>query len=69
MNAIEFNSIHRFKNKLNFNKIKTLRLCSNLSFMMNYRKNLKYCIINIKIDKVCRAIDDIMKRNCFLNKI
>ena len=57
------------KIKLNFNKIKMLRLCSNFSLMMNYRKNLKYCIINMKIDKACHAINDIIKKNCFLNKI
>ena len=57
------------KMKLNFNKIKMLRLCSDLSLIMNYRKNLKYCIINMKVDKVYRAIDDTIKKNCFLNKI
>ena len=57
------------KTKLNFNKIKMLRLCSNLSLMINHQKNLKYCMINIKVDKVCRAIDEIIKKNYFLNKI
>ena len=57
------------KMKSNFNKIKILRLCSDLSLMMNYWKNLKYCIIIMKIDKIYRAIDDIMKKNYFLNKI
>ena len=55
--------------KLNFDKIKMLRLCNNFSLMMNYRKDLKYLIIDMKIDKVCRAIDDIMKKNYFLYKI
>ena len=55
--------------KLNFDKIKMLRLYSNLSLMINHRKNLKYYMINIKIDKACRAIDDTIKKNCFLNKI
>ena len=53
------------KMKLNFEKIKMLRLWNNLSLMMNYRKNLKYYIINMKFDKACRAINDIMKKNCF----
>ena len=57
------------KMKLDFNKIKMLRLCNNLSFIMNHRKDLKYYIINMKVDKVYRAIDDTMKKNCFLNKI
>ena len=57
------------KMKLSFDKIKILRLCSNLSLMMNHRKNLKYYIINMKVDKTCRAIDDTMEKNCFLNKI
>ena len=54
---------------LNFDKIKILRLCSDLSFMMNHRKKLKYHMINMKIDKTCRTIDDIMKKDYFLNKI
>ena len=45
-----------------------LRLWSDLSFVINHRKHLKYYMINMKIDKVYRAIDDIMKKNCFLNK-
>ena len=57
------------KIKLNFNKIKMLRLYSNLSLIMNHQKNLKYCIINMKIDKACRAIDNTMKKDYFLNKI
>ena len=32
-------------------------------------KNLKYCMINMKIDKACRAINDMMKKNYSLNKI
>ena len=63
------NRFINLKMKLNFNKIKMLRLCNDLSFIMNYRKNLKYYMINIKVDKVYRAIDDTMKKNCFLNKI
>ena len=66
LNSIRFIDL---KIKLNFNKIRMLRLCSDYSFMINYRKDLKYCMINIKIDKVCRAIDDIIKKNCSLNKI
>ena len=57
------------KMKLNFDKIRMLRLCSDLSFMMNHQKDLKYCMINIKVDKTCRAINGTMKKNCFLNKI
>ena len=57
------------KMRLDFDKIRMLRLYSDLLFMINYRKNLKYCIINMKIDKVYRAIDDIMTKNYFLNKI
>ena len=53
----------------NFNKIKILRLCSNLSLITNHQTDLKYYMINMKVDKACRAIDDIMKKNCFLNKI
>ena len=54
--------------KLNFDKIKILRLCSDLSLIINHRKDLKYYVINIKVDKACRAIDDTMKKNYFLNK-
>ena len=50
------------KMKLNFDKIRMLRLCSNFSLIINYWKNLEYCIINIKVDKACRAIDDIIKK-------
>ena len=57
------------KMKLNFNKIKILRLCSDLPLIINHRKNLKYCIINIKVDKIYRAIDDMIKKNYSLNKI
>ena len=57
------------KIKLNFNKIEILRLCSDFSLMMNHWKNLKYCMINMKIDKACRAIDDTIKKDYFLNKI
>ena len=66
LNSIRFIGL---KMKLNFNKIKMLRLCSNLSLRMNHQKDLKYCIINMKIDKACRAINDTMKKDCFLNKI
>ena len=68
---IRLNSIRLIdlKIKLNFNKIKMLRLCSDLSFIINYWKDLKYYMINIKVDKAYRAIDDIMKKNCFSNKI
>ena len=57
------------KIKLNFNKIKMLRLCNDFSFMMNHREDLKYCIINMKIDKVYRATNNTIKKNCFWNKI
>ena len=57
------------KMKLNFNKIRMLCLCNNLSLIMNYWKDLKYYIINIKIDKTCRAIDSTIKKNYSLNKI
>ena len=57
------------KMKLNFDKIRMLRLCSDLSLMMNYRKNLKYYIINIKVNKIRRAIDDTIKKDYSLNKI
>ena len=57
------------KMKSDFNKIKMLRLCNDLSFIMNHRKDLKYCMINIKIDKACRAIDDTIKKYYSLNKI
>ena len=57
------------KMKSTFNKIRMLRLCNNLSFIMNYQKDLKYYMINMKIDKVCRAIDDTIKKNYSLNKI
>ena len=66
LNSIRFINL---KMKLNFDKIKMLRLCSNLSLMINYWKDLKYYMINMKIDKACRTIDDIMKKDCFLNKI
>ena len=57
------------KMKLNFNKIKMMRLCSDLSFIINHRKNLKYYMINMKVDKVYRAIDDTIKKDYSLNKI
>ena len=57
------------KMKSNFDKIKILRLYIDLSLIINYWKDLKYCMINMKVDKVCRAIDDMMKKNYFLNKI
>ena len=53
------------KIKLNFDKIKMLRLCNDLSFMMNHQKDLKYYIINMKVDKACRAIDDTIKKIVF----
>ena len=63
LNSIRFIDL---KMKLNFNKIKMLRLCNDLSLVMNHRKDLKYCIINMKVDKVYRAIDDtIKKKNIF----
>ena len=43
-----------------------LRLCSDLSLMINYWKDLKYYIIKMKADKVYRAIDDTIKKNYFL---
>ena len=57
------------KIRLNFNKIRILRLYSDFSLMINYWKNLKYCIINIKVDKTYRVIDDTIKKNYSLNKI
>ena len=57
------------KMKSNFDKIKMLRLCNDLSLIRNHQKDLKYCIINMKVDKTCPAIDDTMKKNCSLNKI
>ena len=57
------------KMKLSFNKIKMLRLYSNFSFIINHQENLKCYMIIIKVDKYCRAIDDTMKKNYFLNKI
>ena len=66
LNWIQFINL---KMKSDFDKIKILRLYSNLLFIMNYRKNLKYCIINMKVDKACRATDDRMKKKYFLNKI
>ena len=53
------------KIKLNFDKIRILRLYSDLSLIINHRKDLKYYIINIKVDKVCRAIDDTIKKIVF----
>ena len=52
-----------------FDKIKMLRLCNDLSLMMNYRKDLKYCMINMKVDKTCHAIDNMIKKACSLDKI
>ena len=69
MNAIEFNSTLDLKIKLNFNKTKMLRLYSDLWLMMNYQRDLKYCMINMKIDKAYRAIDNIMKKDCSLHII
>ena len=66
LNSTQFINL---KMKLNFDKIKMLRLYSDFSLIINHRKNLKYCIINIKVDKAYRAIDDTMKKNYFLNKI
>ena len=48
--------------KSNFNKIRILRLCDDFSFMMNHQKNLKYYMINMKVNKTCRAIDDMIKK-------
>ena len=57
------------KMKLNFDKIKMLRLYSDLPLIINHRKNLKYCMINMKVDKAYCTIDDMIKKNYFLNKI
>ena len=57
------------KIRSDFDKIRILRLRNDFSLMINNRKDLKYYIINMKVDKVCRAIDDTMKKNYFLNKI
>ena len=57
------------KTNVNLNEIQMLYLCNHLSLTMNHRKNLKYYIINMKVNKTCRAINDIMKKNDFLNNI
>ena len=57
------------KIRLDFDKIKMLRFCSDLPLMINHQKNLKYYIINMKVDKVYRAIDNTMKKDYSLNKI
>ena len=57
------------KMRSDFDKIKMLRLYSDLPLIINHRKDLKYCMINIKVDKVCRMIDDTMNKDYFLNKI
>ena len=57
------------KMKSDFNKTRILRLCSDLSFMINHRENPKYCMINIKINKTCYTIDDTMKKDYSLNRI
>ena len=44
------------------------RFYNDLSLMMNHQKDLKYYIINMKVDKAYRAINNI-KKNYFLNKI
>ena len=60
LNLIQFFDL---KMKLNFDKIKMLRLCSNLSFIINkLLKNSKYYKINIKIDSTYHAIDNTMKK-------
>ena len=66
LNSIRFIDL---KMKLDFDKIKMLRLCNDLSLMMNYQKDLKSCIINMKVDKTYHAIDDIIKKDCLFNKI
>ena len=68
---MRLNSIRLIDLKIrsDFNKIKMLHLCNNLSFMMNHREDLKYYMINIKVDKASRALDNTMKKNCSLNKI
>ena len=58
-----------FKININLNKIWILYLCSDFPFTMTHQTNLKYYIINMKVDKTCRAIDDMMKKNDFLNSI
>ena len=66
LNSTQFINL---KMKSDFNKIKMLRLCGHLLLMINHRKDLKYYIINMKVNKACRAINDMIKKNCFLNKI
>ena len=66
LNSTRFTDL---KMRSDFNKIKMLRLCSDLSLIINHWKDLKYCMINIKVDKVCRAIDDTIKKYFSLNKI
>ena len=57
------------KMKSNFDKIKMLSLCSDFPFIINHWKDLRYYMINMKIDKASCAIDNMIKKNCFLNKI
>ena len=66
LNLIQFIDL---KMRSDFNKIRILRLCSDLSFIINHWKDLKYYMINMKIDKACRAINDTMEKYYFLNKI
>ena len=56
------------KMNLNFYKICMLRLCSNLPSMIEHRNDLKYRMINVKVNKTCRKPDDKMKKNYSLNK-
>ena len=53
------------KMRSDFNKIRMLRLYSNLSLITNHRKDLKFYMINMKVDKTYRAIDDIIKKIIF----
>ena len=62
LNSIRFIDL---KIKSNFDKIKILCLCNDLSLMINHRENLVYRIINMKVDKVYRAIDNTMKKDIF----
>ena len=57
------------KMRSDFNKIKMMCLCNDFPFMINHRKDLKCYIINMKVNKTCRAVDGTMKKDCSLNKI
>ena len=51
-----------------FCKVRMLRLCNNFLSMIEHRNDLNYQMINVEIDKICRKLDDRIKKNCSLNK-